>query len=148
MDRSIAYQRGVLTKSCNELQDAINKNEIPLIKLNFETLKSKHARLEELNSQNSDEIDKLPDDDYVKAMDKIESYRDKFDKISGEVNTLLSSLKSASHTPTQISSSKLPKIQLPPFSGSVLEFNDIFETFKTSIDSTSLSKFEKFIIEE
>ena len=131
--------RGVLTKSCNELQDAINNNDIPSIKIKFETRKSKFARLEELNNRNLEEIDKLPDDEYVKAMDKIESYRDKFDKISGEVNALLSSLKSSSATSTRFT--KLPKIQLPLFSGSVLEFNDFF---KTSIDSMSLSKVEKF----
>ena len=148
MQSQIKPLRTILTKTLNSL--ALECQNIPLderkINVLVDTVKEKSTRLEVLNSAFIEEISDQDDRVIEKEFEKIEEYRDKVTSCLADAKFLLnSSVNTTSVSSNSNSSSlKLPKLQLPVFSGDVLLWQEFHESFSAAVDNSSISDVEKF----
>ena len=137
--------RSTLTKSLKDMQSLLDSNDCEAILKYKSVLTSKYDRLEQANNNFVDKASsELNESEFEDALLVIEEYRDKYDIMLSEVNSKLTtkSVSSASHCASPMT--KLPRLDLPSFSGDVLEYNDFRELFITSVDSLHLTSVQKF----
>ena len=137
-------QRGVLTKAVSHMQSLIDDDKFDEIELYLSVIASKYERLEQINVEYLEKMnDELSESEFETHYERIEHYRDTYDKLISAAKLKIKHLASPKPA-SAFCTSKLPKLELPSFSGEVLEYNDFIQLFTTSIDSLTLSNVQKF----
>jgi len=137
--------RGTLTKTINALKTLANESPINYENLNIKlsTIKSQNERLEVLNNELDEYINELDDAQHNTQCEKIEKYRCEFYETVASCELLLQKSQNQNTIDYTQINARLPKLELPTFSGDVLKWQEFHDSFKIAVDSLPLNDIQK-----
>ena len=155
LKRSRASHRTILTKLLNGLTAELENDPVDkaALKNALELVEEKNKKVEELNQKIEDEMFKNLDEQ-PETSTALDDELSQVSDIQGNVKKYQSQAREILRTTTQPTpvpapirnpTVRLPKLDLPSFSGDPLSWNTFFQQYKVSIDDNQdLSPIQKF----
>ena len=140
--RKIGAQ-GWLTRTVSKLEDAVSSKEVKKLPLS-DLLAEFNKRLEDFDRAEAEYETALPDTDIAEAIEVAGDVRDKAVLSKLKAVQLLSEMESTeagrvgSDCTSPSDKVRLPKLQLPKFSGDVLKWPQFWEAFVVTVDASEM----------
>ena len=147
--------RGWLTRTCKVLEETMQKECVTEMELksSITEFEGRLAKMDELQSQIEDEVEQSQIEEII---EEAFCYREKqrevkiraqicLQKLSEIKESHISDLNtSQTSTSSHVGRARLPKLELPKFSGNYLEFTSFFDKFLAVVDGGELPAVTKF----
>ena len=147
--RRRAY-RAIVTKKINDLNEELDNGAASeMLEVLLTQLRGANANLESANEQimdlllNSDDTD---EETLTAEVNSVQQYRDNVTKVEVLATRAIRREESDAtiHCVTSNNHTRLPKLNLPTFSGDVLQYQSFSDSFSASIDAQKIAPVEKF----
>ena len=147
--------RGWLTRTCKVLEETMQKECVTEMELksSITEFEGRLAKVDELQSQIEDEVEQSQIEEIV---EEAFCYREKQKEVKIRAQICLQKLSeikeshisdlntSQTSTSSHVGRARLPKLELPKFSGNYLEFTSFFDKFLAVVDGSELPAVTKF----
>ena len=147
--------RGWLTRTCKVLEETMQKECVTEMELrsSITEFEGRLAKVDELQSQIEDEVEQSQIEEIV---EEAFCYREKQKEVKVRAQICLQKLSeikeshtsdlntSQTSTSSHVGRARLPKLELPKFSGNYLEFTSFFDKFLAVVDGSELPAVTKF----
>ena len=147
--------RGWLTRTCKVLEETMQKECVTEMELksSITEFEGRLAKVDELQSQIEDEVEQSQIEEII---EEAFCYREKQREVKVRAQICLQKLSeikeshtsdlntSQTSTSSHVGRARLPKLELPKFSGNYLEFTSFFDKFLAIVDGSELPAVTKF----
>ena len=147
--------RGWLTRTCKVLEETMQKECVTEMELksSITEFEGRLAKVDELQSQIEDEVEQSQIEEII---EEAFCYREKQREVKVKAQICLQKLSeikeshtsdlntSQTSTSSHVGRARLPKLELPKFSGNYLEFTSFFDKFLAVVDGSELPAVTKF----
>ena len=147
--------RGWLTRTCKVLEETMQKECVTEMELksSITEFEGRLAKVDELQSQIEDEVEQSQIEEII---EEAFCYREKQREVKVRAQKCLQKLSeikeshtsdlntSQTSTSSHVGRARLPKLELPKFSGNYLEFTSFFDKFLAVVDGSELPAVTKF----
>ena len=147
--------RGWLTRTCKVLEETMQKECVTEMELksSIAEFEGRLAKVDELQSQIEDEVEQSQIEEII---EEAFCYREKQREVKVRAQICLQKLSeikeshtsdlntSQTSTSSHVGRARLPKLELPKFSGNYLEFTSFFDKFLAVVDGSELPAVTKF----
>ena len=138
--------RSSVAKACNSIFAACalanpDPDEITLL---LDSLREKSTRLDAVNAEIETEFTDMEESEIELEFERMEKYSEDISFATSKAKQILASSKTATNRTVNDDCVKLPKLDLPHFSGDVLEWASFDESFLAAVDSRTINNVQKF----
>ena len=134
--------RAIVTRYIHMMEESLRNAEIDKLRHLRETLKEKYSHLDELNASIHELIE---ENDLTDDLNNSIEYNVKIDDVLKRAELYLKKNDKSQAENLNVACIKLPKIELPKFSGNKIDFSGFWDIFNAAIMSNgALSNVQKF----